>query len=137
MFSSLAWRFPHLELLNAFLISKKFRRCHIFLIPLIPNISQYDLTLPAKQIQIIRNSTWLPKMSVLKLEWFLPCLTYQMPSEIRVGKSWKLASLFYALKSESDEIVMPWFTMHNCLCLKSKFIIYNNYIKVPQLYMAK
>ena len=63
---------------------------------LIRNISQYDLTLPAKQIQIIRNSTWLPKMSVLKLEWFLPCLTYQMPSEIR--KRCSNVSIFFEIK---------------------------------------
>ena len=64
-------------------------------------------------------------MWVLKPEWFLPGVTDQMLSEIRViRKSWKLASPHYALKSESDEIVMPWFTMHNCLCLKSKLIVF-------------
>ena len=41
-----------------------------------------------------------------KPEWFLPGVTDQMLSEIRVGKSWKLASPHYVLKSESDEIVM-------------------------------
>ena len=56
-----------------------------------------------------------------KPEWFLPGVTDQMLSEIIVGKSLKLASP--PLKSESDEIVMPWFTMHNCLCLKSKSIV--------------
>ena len=41
-----------------------------------------------------------------KPEWFLPGVTDQMLSEIRViRKSWKLASPHYALKSESDEIV--------------------------------
>ena len=58
-----------------------------------------------------------------KPEWFLPGVTDQMLSEIIVGKSWKLASPQYALKSESDEIVMPWFTMHNCLCLKPNSIV--------------
>ena len=58
-----------------------------------------------------------------KPEWFLPGVTDQMLSEIIVGKSWKLASPHYALKSESDEIVMPWFTMHYCLCLKPKSIV--------------
>ena len=58
-----------------------------------------------------------------KPEWFIPGVTYQMLSEIRVGKSWKLAPPHYVFKSESDEIVMPWFTIHNCLCLKSKSIV--------------
>ena len=41
-----------------------FIKLHLFLIPSFPNISQYDLTIPAEQKQNIRNSIWLSKLRV-------------------------------------------------------------------------
>ena len=40
-----------------------------------------------------------------KPKWFLPCVGDQMLSEIREGKSRKLAPPHYELKNESDENV--------------------------------
>ena len=57
-------------------------------------------------------------------KWFLPSVRDQMLSEIKMSNSRKLAPPHYMLKSESDEIVIPWFTMHNCLCLMSKLIVF-------------
>ena len=54
--------------------------------------------IPAKQN--IRDSAWLSKLGVNR------SVRHQRLSEIRVGKSRKLASLHYVLKSESDEFVM-------------------------------
>ena len=51
--------------------------------------------------------------TALKPKWFLPCVGDQMLSEIREGKSRKLAPPHYVLKNESDENVKKKSYLHD------------------------
>ena len=62
------------------------------------------ITIPAKQNKISEIVHGFQTGSN-KWKLFLPSVTGQMLSEIRMGKSQKLAPPHYVLKSESDEIV--------------------------------